>query len=144
MPLTRRSALASPDLSLVRVAVRFDGAFGVLLDRGAPFAVSCEHTYGQGTTAPIVKIPAGTYQCQRTYFAGGGYDTYEVTGVPGHSRLLFHRGNTEVDSDGCILVGEYFGEIGGVPAVMLSQMAFTAFMHRMAGRDSFSLEVRQA
>jgi hypothetical protein len=127
----------------VRVAVRFDGAFGVLLDRGAPFAVSCERTYGLGTTAaPIVKIPAGTYTCMATHFAGGGYDTFEVTGVKGHDRLLFHRGNTGADSDGCILVGEYFGQIGGVPAVMLSQMAFTAFMRRLSGRSSFTLEVK--
>lgn len=144
MPLARRSALSSPDMQLVRVAVRFDGAFGVLLDHNQPIAVTCEHTYTTDGAAPIVKIPAGTYQCQRAHFNRGGYDSFEVTGVPGHSGLFFHRGNSEADSDGCILVGEYFGEIGGSAAVMLSQMAFAGFMRRMVGRDSFQLEVRQA
>ena len=139
------SPVVRPDFSLVRVAVRFDGAFGVLLERGLPFAVTLERTYGEPGGAPqIVKIPAGTYHCERTRFQRGGYETFEVTGVAGHSRLLFHRGNVEGDSEGCILVGQCFGTIQGAGAVMLSQLAFTDFMKRCAGRLNFSLEVRQA
>ena len=126
-----------PEFDLARVAVREEGAFGVLLQDGLPFAVTLERTF-EGLR---VKIPAGRYVCRSSYFHRGGYDTYEVTGVRGHSRLLFHAGNTEDDSEGCILVGRRFGELSGRPAVLESRLGFDEFMRRAAGRPSFDLEV---
>lgn len=34
-----------------------------------------------------------------------------VLGVPGFSRILWHWGNTDDDTDGCYCVGSYFGKI---------------------------------
>ena len=65
-----------------------EGAFGVLFQDGLPFALTLEHTYAD----PRVKIPAGLYDCRSSYFHRGGYDAYEITGVAGHTRLLFHKG----------------------------------------------------
>lgn len=137
------------DLELVRVAVSPEGAWGVLLVDGVPAGlVTLERTYPLHEDAPrgaqVVKIPAGRYLCRRTRYHRGGYETYEVTGVEGHSRLLFHRGNVEEDSEGCILVGRRFGWLGIRPAVLESTSAWLDFTRLCAGRSAFALRVRCA
>ena len=137
------------DLELVRVAISEAGCFGVLVHRGVPLGqVTLERTWpiaeSEPSGAQLVKIPAGKYVCKRTHFIRGGYDTYEVTGVVGHSRLLFHRGNHERDSDGCILVGQKFGSRFMAPGVEMSALGFGEFMTWTDGRESFELEVRGA
>lgn len=137
------------DLELVRVAIGEVGCFGVLVHRGVPIGqVTLERTWPVAESEPagaqIVKIPAGKYVCKRTQFIRGGYETYEVTGVAGHSRLLFHRGNKETDSDGCILVGQKFSTRFGAPGVEMSALGFGEFMQWADGRPSFELEVRGA
>lgn len=140
---------AKADLELVRVAVSPEGAFGVILIDGVPAGpVSCERTYPVAASAPrgaqLVKIPAGRWVCKRTHFNRGNYPTYEITGVPGHSRLLFHAGNTEDDSDGCVLVGQRFGFVGARPSVLQSRLGFAEFMNLTFQRQRFILEVRGA
>lgn len=135
------------DLELVRVAVSEAGCFGVLVAHGVPLGqVTLERTEPADPSAPtgaqLVKIPDGKYVCRRTYFIRGGYDTYEVTGVIGHSRLLWHKGNHERDSDGCILVGQKFASRLLAPGVELSSLGFHEFMLWADGRESFELEVR--
>lgn len=121
-------------LTLKRVSVTPEGAFGVLLDeRGLPFAVTLEQT----DALFDVKIPVGTYRCVPTQFYRGGYPTFEITGVPGHTRLLFHMGNYEKDTEGCVLVGSEFRGtwIAG------SRLAFNTLMEKTAGQTAFNLEV---
>ena len=143
------SASERADLELVRVAVAPDGCFGVLLIDGIPAGpVSLERTYPLAESAPrgpqFVKIPAGRYRCRRTIYQRGGYDTFEVTGVLGHSRLLWHAGNVEGDSEGCILVGQRFGWFGSRPAVLDSRLGFAEFMRLTHGRSGFDLLIRGA
>lgn len=123
-------------LTLHRVAILQDGAFGVLLWQGVPFAVSLERTYEQC----LPKMPVGAHQCIRSRFNKGGYDTFEVV-VLGHSRILFHKGNVETDSDGCVLVGEQFGVLKGKPAILQSGVAFKELMLLTANYDAFDLTV---
>ncbi len=142
-----------PEFELVRVAVHEDGGFGVLKHRGLPFVVTLERTFGDplppfdATRERVAEglrivIPPGEYQCRRTMFRKGGYPTYEVL-VPGHDRVLFHIGNLEEDSTGCILVGLQFGPVGGKPGVLLSRLGFREFMKRAAGRPEFQLRVQE-
>ena len=133
------------DLELVRVSIQPEGCFGVLLVAGLPLGpVNCERTYPLAESAPrgpqFVKIPPGRYRCVRSYFHGGGYDSYEVTGVSGHARLLFHIANEEQDLDGCIGVGQRFSRF----AIRESRLGFAQFMQLMGGRQSFELLVRDA
>ena len=86
-----------------------DGIFGGLNDEDDnQVAVTLERAYmtgGQWTP----KIPAGVYTCVRGSHAlknGGMFETFEVKGVKDHSGLLFHPGNFDSDSEGCILLGE--------------------------------------
>ena len=128
------------EFELLRVASRPEGVFGVLKHLGVPFAVTLEHSYEEDKP----KIPTGLWECKRTWFNRGSYRTYEVTNVPGHDRLLLHRGNLEGDSDGCILVAESFGLLHGVAGVLSSSSGFAEFMSLAAGRDTFWLLVREA
>lgn len=139
---------------LRRVSVRPDGAFGVLMQGGIPFAVTLEHTYpdtrfsvaagvlgAPTTTAEVPKIPPGTYRCVKTIFHHGKpnpYETYEIL-VPGHSRLLFHIANTERDLEGCVGVARAFDPAG--PGILESRVGFGIFMQKADDIEEFQLEV---
>lgn len=122
---------------LSRKMFRDDGVFSVLHDRFQ----TLEHSYNL-----LPKIPNGTYTCVRGMHRLHGmtedFETFEVTGVEGHSNLLFHVGNYNEDSEGCILVGEQVGQkLNGGKMITNSKVAFKQFMGLQAGVDSFTLVV---
>lgn len=123
-------------LQMKTVAIRDDGAFSVLLWDGQPFAVSVERTFEDGR--PIIR--SGLYLCKRDRFHRGGYDTYQID-VPGHDRVLFHRGNTEADSMGCVIVAESFGILRGRAAVLESRSGFDELMGLARRYNEFFMEV---
>jgi hypothetical protein len=131
---------------LIRTQIVPDGAFGVLQCPADPgFALfTLERTWDAADRARLVTIPPGRYTCRRSYFHGGGYDTYEITGIPGHDRLLFHVLNLESESRGCVGLGRRRGQLDGHPAILESAIAFETFMQHTAGRTSFLLSVREA
>jgi hypothetical protein len=82
-------------------------------------------------------IPAGEYECAP--FSGEKYkNVYQIKNVPGRSAILFHPGNTERDTRGCILVGNGAGMIWKDPAVTDSKNAFARFS-QIIGDESFHL-----
>ncbi len=129
-------------LTLKRVSYIPDGPFGVLLDEDIPFAITCEREWFHNQPK-ISCIPAGTYSCKRVASPKFG-NTFEVSNVPGRSAILFHSGNTEDDSLGCILVGEQFGELNGKTAVLSSKTAFSEFLKMLVGEDGFILTIKVA
>lgn len=127
--------------SIIRVAIRRDGAFGVLLFLGLPFAVTLERTtYDVLGDRHFVKIPPGHYRCVATWFQRGGYRTFEIM-VPGHSRILFHKGNLATDADGCVLVAESYAIFSGLPGIGDSAGGFSEFMAKAGPRQGFDLDV---
>lgn len=98
-------------------------------------------------------IPAGAYRCVATERVHTGEPTYEITGVPGRSRILFHAGNTEEDTEGCVLIGRDFGarQIADEDApdrpvrlkwaVINSRAAFAQFLVHLDGVPEFPLDV---
>lgn len=96
-------------------------------------------------------IPAGRYVCRRTIYFRHGHETFEITGVPHRSRILFHVGNTEEDTDGCVLVGQGFGMLEVTDeetgerrdkiGVYNSRVSFRLFMEMLDGVDEFELIV---
>jgi hypothetical protein len=124
-----------PRLELKTVSVRPDGCFSVLLWDGRPFAVSVERTFDDGR--PV--IGAGDYDCVPSFYVKGGYATFEII-VAGHTRVLFHKGNTEIDSMACVVVAESFAVMNDMTAVQDSKHGFEEFM-ALAGAAPFKMRV---
>ena len=86
---------------------------------------------------PDSSIPVGNYLCRRVNSPKFG-NTFEVCEVPGRTHILFHAGNTEVDTLGCILLGmTRTSEI----AIGRSREAFERFLNYTNGIDEFELEI---
>ena len=130
------------NLALDRNEWSKDGIFGRLLDEnGQEIAVTCEHAYSDGSDAWASKIPPGLYQCVKGMHRLHGhtldFETFEIIGVHGHSGLLFHCGNTNEDSEGCVLLGLTRTD----KMILSSRMAFDRFMLKQKGVTSFTLVV---
>lgn len=129
------------DLILVREKKRPSGIFGKLCaPDGITFCLTLEHAYPT-TEGYQPKLPAGTYRCVRgphQLHTGPIFETFEITGVPGHTGILFHVGNWNRDSEGCVLVGY---TISGDNALTRSRDTFKKFMELQAGLDEFQLTV---
>lgn len=134
------------DLALVRIEVRPDGIFGELRDVSGDLIVNTlEHAYPDGLGSFTAKIPVGKYICVRGIHQLEGmsltFETFEVTNVPGHSNILFHVGNFNKDSAGCILVGMSIMKTAGAQILGASKIAFDTFMDQQEGCNSFTLVV---
>lgn len=123
-------------LELKTVAVREDGCFSVMLWNGRPVAVSVERTFDDGR--PI--IDNGRFLCKRDFYHKGGYETFEIQ-IERHDRILFHKGNWETDSTGCVLVAESFAVLRGMTAIAGSVQGFDEFMQLTAGLPEFWMTV---
>jgi hypothetical protein len=123
-------------MKLKTVALRPDGCFSALVWDTLPFAVSVERTFDDMSTV----LKNGTYRCIRDFYHHGGYETFQII-VPGHDRVLFHKGNKEVDSLACVCVAESFTRLDGVTAIADSTHGFEEFMHLTAGLEGFDLIV---
>lgn len=134
------------DLHLARVSFTATGIFGWLsqADTRAKVAVTLEHAYLDESGAFKPKLPVGKYTCKRGMHQLEGmqkpFEAFEILDVPGHTNILFHVGNTNQDSSGCVLLGESYGK----NVILSSLSAFTAFMSMQAGVDTFELEVIDA
>jgi len=124
---------------LKRVALTKYGTFGVLLYGGTPFAVALEREW-KDNQPNISCIPAGVYTCKRITSPTFG-NTFEVMNVPRRSHILFHKGNLQEDSQGCILVGEQYGNLWGNPGVLASRTGFLGFLRLFADVDFFQLTI---
>jgi len=123
-------------MELKTVAVRSDGCFSVLLWDTRPFAVAVERTFDDLSTV----LRALTYKCKRDFYHHGRYETFEII-VPGHDRVLFHKGNLEVDSRACVCVAESFTRMDGVTAIADAKHGFEEFMNVTAGIEEFDVIV---
>lgn len=118
-----------------------------------PFCETLSHAYPiEGTYQPIV-LP-GTYTCIRGMHKlqdGIPFETFEITGIAGHSGLLFHPLNFNKDSHGCTGLGasrvrydsNKDGKITELDEEMItaSRVTFNAWMARLAWVNSFTLHV---
>ena len=128
-------------LTLKRVARDDYGTFGVLIRNNTPFAVTCEDLWRENSPN-ISCIPVGMYRCVRVQSPKFG-STFEITGVEGRTHILFHKGNTEDDTHGCVLIGERFEALNGKTAVLDSGSGFGEFMRLMEDVDSFPLHIME-
>ena len=128
-------------MKLVRTTFNDDGICGTLYnDEGDQIAVTMEHAYNK-----LPKLPAGTYRCQRglhsLHSRPDPFETFEVMDVPNHTGILFHPGNWQGDSNGCILLGRVCTGSEQGAMVTNSRATFNKFMLDLDGVDSFTLTV---
>lgn len=121
------------------------GIYGELHQEDGTFiAYTLEHAYqtDAGDWAP--KIPPGTYTCvlgpHRLLSMTHDFDTYEITGVEGHSKLLFHDGNYNHDSDGCVLLGSAVNFM--LHMITQSKVAFGKFLQLQDGVSEFLVVIK--
>ena len=130
------------DLVLNRLERQSQGVFSTLV--GTSTLYTCEHAYQDPAGNWFAKVANGIYTCVRGMHTLDGvhwFSTFEITGVVGHTGILFHSGNTEMDSDGCVLLGLGFSTLNGMKDVYSSVAGFAAFSSWQAGCDSFQLTV---
>lgn len=127
-------------VNIIRIHSSKSGTLGVLLVNGMPIGVTGEQDW-ENNKRNVSCIPPGSYLCHRVNTPRHG-DTFEVQGVPGRSAILFHKGNLPLEhSQGCILVAEQFGYLGGEPAVLASAKGYGEFMSAMAEVNTFVLNI---
>ena len=132
----------NPIVEILRIETCLSyGTFGILRIQKEAFCVTLEPP-NFGNMQNVSCIPAGQYKCNRFRSAKFG-DTFEIAHVPNRSGILFHAGNAVKETEGCVLLAQYFGKLRGDRAVLNSGLTFKMFMDRMAGVDSFSLTVAE-
>lgn len=136
------------DLKIKNKLFEADGIFGLLFDdQGNKIANCLQHSYdsglGNGTFVP--KIPDGVYTCvrgqHRLESMTHDFTTFELSNVPGHSNILFHWGNYNKDSAGCILLGSGMANINGTNMLLHSKDTFDKFMTLQSTVNQFTLTV---
>ena len=136
-------------LVLRRRNYRLDGVFGELTDDlGNHICFTLERSYADldAKEGLSPKVPPGNYKCvkgmHRLPSMTQDFETFEVMGVPGRWGILFHVGNYNEDSDGCILLGEGLGNrLKNGVMLTNSKKAFTKFMTLLKDVDTFELLV---
>jgi hypothetical protein len=126
--------------TLIRRVFREDGIFSELFDdKNNSIAVTLEHSYDNKP-----KVYDGTFTCIKGIHRlhdNIPFDAFEITGVNGHTGILFHVGNYNKDSDGCVLVGTDVQDTDSGRMVTHSMIAFSKFMAGLEGVSSFTLVV---
>lgn len=129
-------------LTLKRFSFTKHGTFGVLgyasPDGLMPICLTLEDPW-LDNQANISCIPAGAYLCKRTESPRFG-DVYEITNVVGRSHVLFHKGNTIHDTNGCVLLG---ASIEQYPwGISRSSEAYGVFWALVNPLNEFTLEIK--
>jgi hypothetical protein len=127
------------DLRLKRVSQIGDATFGVLINGDTPFAVTLEPSW-KDNKRNISCIPTGSYSCKRVNSPRFG-STFEIMDVTDRTHILFHKGNRERNTEGCVLVAEEFGRLDGEAAVLSSGKGFYEFMSILRGLDEFNIVI---
>ena len=126
-------------LTIKRLETGSQGTFGAIIHDGKPFAVTLEREW-LDNKPNVSCVPRGTYTCKRTQSPKFGH-TFEVTNVEGRTHILFHKGNLDDDSHGCILIGEEYGRLNKDHGILNSKHGFFEFMQKLDGKDEFELTI---
>lgn len=132
---------------LTRTEKRADGIFGYLTnENGTRICYSLEHAFATGGDFRA-KVPPGSYSCHRgmhrLLHMQHEFETFEIR-VPDHTNILFHVGNYNEDSEGCILLGDgMYQDPNGRKMLTHSKDAFQKFMIQYSKYQEFKLLIRE-
>lgn len=122
---------------LIRIEETQEGTIGALTMDGKHIAMTLELA-DRENRAEVSCIPAGRYVCQRVHSPTFGR-TFEVKNVPDRTHILFHKGNTDADTHGCVLLGEKTGKLRDDRAVLNSGKTFQDFLELTETTERFDL-----
>jgi len=126
---------------ILRIEESDDGTFGVLQVNTRTICFTLERP--DLLNRPFESsIPAQQYGCKRFLSPTHG-ETFKVEYVPSRNDILFHSGNTALDTTGCILLGRMLGELNGRRAVLSSKEAFRSFMQALENVNEFRLTISE-
>lgn len=131
------------DMILKNTDFTENGIFGALTSpNGNPICVTLQRAYLQPDGSYAPKLPNGNYIClkgtHRLDHSPTPFQAFEVLNVPGHTGILFHVGNTNNDSFGCVLLGTAVA--GRDASITDSKLAFSKFMS-LQSTNTFNLTV---
>ena len=130
-----------PIVELIRLEESSEGTFGVLKIQKEVFCVTLEPPDNENIKN-ISSIPAQQYICECINSPKFGI-TFEIKNVPGRNNVLFHAGNIVEDTEGCIILAQYFGKLRGNRAILNSGNTFKSFLQIMKDYDSFKLTIKE-
>jgi len=127
------------------------GTFGYLYEGDVQFCCTVEEVWHNNRPSLPNQtgscIPEGGYVCKKGNFPKHG-DAWEVTNVPNRTAILFHVGNTVLDIEGCIALGNKFGCLNSHWAVLESGSvpdgAMRRLMKALEGEEEFMLIIQKA
>lgn len=129
------------NITLTRLTNRDDCTIGVLASTEKLLCFTMENPW-RGNQKDISCIPDGHYWCkphEGTKFK----ETWIVMDVPGRSGIVFHVGNTESDTRGCILPGTTVGSIQRARAVLGSGIAMEKLRNHIGLSTGFDLTIKR-
>lgn len=111
--------------TLTRITSGYNGTLGAITDEtGHELCKTCERP----PTGPHPCVPEGTYTFE-LYASPTKGQVWITQDVPGRSDIEIHAGNDENDSLGCILVGDRYGTVDDLPAVLDSRATLISLRH---------------
>ena len=130
-------------LILNRTTLQSDptGTLGELILNGKIICQTLERPW-KDNQKEISCIPVGEYVCKRIISPKFG-ETFEITGVPNRTHILFHSGNDAIrDSHGCVLLGMISSRNGSYQ-IFKSRIARDKLMEIMKDEQEFKLTINQ-
>jgi hypothetical protein len=114
-----------------------EGTLGLLFIDNSFFCFTLEPPWRENKEDSC--IPSGVYNCRR-YSSPKFPNTFEVKNVPNRKSILFHSGNLDKDTLGCILLGDGV-DISNKKMILNSKLAFERFLKKMEGVNEFVLRI---
>jgi hypothetical protein len=128
-----------PILELIRLEESEAGTFGILRIQ-KEIALFTLEPQDRVNAVSISCIPAQQYMCERFVSDRHG-ETFRVKDVPGRAGIIFHAGNYQDETQGCILLGT--GIATGKRGVNNSKLALVAFLEYLKGYNLAHLTVKE-
>lgn len=128
-----------PILEIIRLEEGEAGTFGILRIQKQLSFFTLEPQDRENAIG-ISSIPAQQYTCTK-YTSQKFGETFQVQDVPGRSSILFHYGNWQEDTEGCIILGS--GILADRRGLKNSREAFDAFMRLMGNHDKLHLTITE-
>ena len=128
------------NITLTRLYNGDDCTIGVLSTTEEMLCFTIENPW-RHNQKDISCIPVGHYRCE-PHEGNKFKETWKVMDVEGRGGIVFHIGNTESDTKGCILPGTTVGVLSKEKAVLSSRIAMEKLREHIGLNSGFDLTIK--